>query len=657
MKKIEIVSLLSESKELVDFLQRKGVVELSDYEGEQVEKFSTQSNVMQFEKMYNIVSEAKDTLFKYAPKKTGLIDSFCEKDAVDIEEFEKQAQNVEIYMKSCYRINELSKMISDKHSEIVRMKARLDAVIPWEALDVPMQYSGTKHTSAIIGTVPKWYDEETLEAEIALQTNADCPVKIKIISAYADQSCIFVMCHKDDYNQVLDGLREIEFTFPSDPTRHPPSVRIERLKQAIKDAENAIKDAEEEIKGFSGTEEQMEFLLDYYSMRKERYSVLGDLAITQSTVIITGFVPLKFTDDIVKKTQDKFTASVTLSDPDEDDDVPVLLENNGFVSPVEPITEMYALPDKQDVDPNPVMAFFYYLFFGMMLSDAGYGVVMTLFSAIALKKLNLKEGMRKTLKMFFFCGISTIFWGALFGSWFGDIIPVIYENFLGGAPDSLNLALWMDPVKDPMTLLLFSFVLGIVHLFTGLAVHFSMLWKEGKRWDAFCDVVPVYLTVGGAAPLAGSVVASIPSAVLNVAKYIAIIGVILVVLTAGRSSKNIFARLGGGLYGLYNVASGYLSDILSYSRLLALGLSTGIIAGVVNMMGTLPSSTAVKAVMLVVVFVFGHALNMAINLLGAYVHTNRLQYVEMFSKFYEGGGRAFAPLNMGTKYIKFKEEQ
>ena len=259
------------------------------------------------------------------------------------------------------------------------------------------------------------------------------------------------------------------------------------------------------------------------------------------------------------------------------------------------------------------------------------------------------------MKMFFYCGISTIFWGALFGSWFGDIVPIIYTNFLG--KEAPNLALWFEPIKDPIKLLLFSFIIGICHLFLGLIVFGVMQWRKGDKVSAILDTVPIMMTVLGAAPLAGSILApDIPKIVMEIAKYLALAGVVLIVLTNSRSSKNILARLGGGLYGLYNIASGYLSDILSYSRLLALGLATGSIASVINMLGSMVQNPVVKAILLIVVFIVGHALNMAINVLGAYVHTNRLQFVELFSKFYEGGGKAFEPLTFNTKFFKFKEE-
>lgn len=258
------------------------------------------------------------------------------------------------------------------------------------------------------------------------------------------------------------------------------------------------------------------------------------------------------------------------------------------------------------------------------------------------------------MNMFLGCGISTIFWGAMYGSWFGDIIQVVAREFFGKEIGSL--ALWFEPVNDPLKLLLFSFLFGIVHLFVGLGVRFGMLWKDGKKLDAFCETVPVYLLVTGAAPLAAGIIITIPPWITGAAKYVALAGVAAVILTAGRGSKSIFGKLGGGLYGLYNVGSGYLGDILSYSRLLALGLSTGVIASVVNMLGTIPKNPVVKAVLLVFAFVAGHTVNIAINLIGTYVHTNRLQYVEFFSKFYEGGGRAFAPLTTNTKYFKFREE-
>jgi V/A-type H+-transporting ATPase subunit I len=369
--------------------------------------------------------------------------------------------------------------------------------------------------------------------------------------------------------------------------------------------------------------------------------------------MLTGYVPEKYAQKLAREIDSKYTAAVRFCEPDEEDDVPVLLENSRFSSPVEGITEMYSLPGKKDVDPTPVMSFFYYLFFGMMLSDAGYGLVMLIGTSIALKKIRMEERMRKTLTMFRNCGISTIIFGALFGSWFGDIIQVVAREFFGKEIDSI--AIWFQPLDDPIKLLLYSFALGIAHLFLGLAVSFKMKWSAGNKSDAVLDTVPIYLTILGICPVAAGILTSVPDVLKTIGLYVAAVGVILLILTAGRSSSSIFGKLFGGIYALYNTATGYLSDILSYSRLLALGLATGSIAGVINLIGTMPENTVVKAILLVIVFIVGHSANLAINLLGAYVHTDRLQFVELFSKFYEGGGRAFNPLTVKTNYIKFME--
>ena len=433
-----------------------------------------------------------------------------------------------------------------------------------------------------------------------------------------------------------------------------PSEETAALKQKIADNNQKIAKCTDKIKSYAEKRGDMEFLTDFLTMRREKYEAINKLAVSQSTVVISGYIPKKYVNGLVAEFDKKYICAIGIYDPDESDDVPVLLENGSFSSPVEGVTEMYAMPNKYDVDPNPAMAFFYYLFFGMMLSDAGYGLMMIIGTTIALKKFTVEGALKRSLTMFKYCGVSTLIWGALFGSWFGDLPQIIASNFFGR--EIATTALWFEPLNDPIKLLLFSFALGIIHLFVGVGVGFWKQWKDGGKFDAVCDAVPVYLTILGVAPLAASILTNVPDIFMNIGKYLALIGVVLIILTSGRSGKNVFMRFFGGLYGLYNTATGYLSDILSYSRLLALGLATGSIASVINLIATMPSNTAVKAVCLIVIGIVGHTANMGINLLGAYVHADRLQFVEFFSKFYEGGGRPFKPLMANTKYIKFEKE-
>lgn len=649
MQHIEIVALLQESKKVIEFLQRRGTVELCECNDERLVKVNTASSVSLFEKNRTALQSALEVINRISPKKAGLLDAFKPKCEYEIHAFGKKAEKMEETMRIAQKVNALNKQIEDCQSEISRLTVAADSISQWLGYDMPLNFKGTKTTCAFLGSVPYFVDNKALKEKLGETAVGE------VILAEKRQSNIFVIAHnsnKDDTEQILKDMGFVPFfeNLPLTPKEYTEKCKadIEKLNGDIK---TAIKTAAE----LAEYRADFEFFIDYFDMRKEKYAALNRVAMSQSTIIISGFIPQKFAPALIKEIEKKYVAAVSVFEPDEDEDVPVLLQNGGFSSPVEGITEMYALPGKRDVDPTPIMSFFYYLFFGMMLSDAGYGILMVIGTAVALKKFALSEKMRKTLKMFCYCGISTVFWGAMFGSWFGDIIQVVSREFFG--KEIKSVALWFQPLDDPMKLLLFSFLLGILHLFLGLITNFVILWKRGEKWDAFCDVIPVMMTVAGVAPLAAGILTTgIPAIVNTVGKYMAIAGVVLLVLTAGRSSKSIFMRFFGGIYGLYNVATGYLSDILSYSRLLALGLATGSIASVINLIGTMPSNPVIKGIMLTLVFVVGHIANLAINLLGAYVHTDRLQFVELFSKFYEGGGRAFSPLKVNTNFIEIKEE-
>lgn len=654
MKRIQIAALMENRSEILEYLQRKGIVEFSDKEEDSLSKINTSETVSQYEKYISTAVQAKAILDEYAPLKKSLLSSLSDRRELGTAEYKKYFSQREDILRRCYDLVEYQRAIADKKAEIVKAQTLYDTLMVWQSLDIPMAFEGTKLTRCFIGTLPSQYTKEGLLSKITEVSPNLRELDIEIITASKEQTCLAVICHRSMASEVLEALREIGFAQPSEPIKQVPKKRLLQIKNEISGYRSEIEKNINNIRSYSDKVDKIEFLIDYLAMRRDKSIALSKLGLTKRTFILSGYIPEKYAGEIVSELERKYDIAISVTEPAEDDDVPVLLANNGFASPVESITEMYALPAKGDVDPSSVMAFFYYFFFGLMLSDAGYGLVMVIISAILLKKFSLKDSLKKTLKMFLYCGISTVFWGAMFGSWFGDIVSVISVQFLGGS--TVNLALWFDPIKDPMKLLLWAFAFGIVHIFVGLGVKFYILWKDGKKADAVFDVIPSYLLILGAAPLAAGILIPVPLVLGTIGKYLALAGVALVILTSSRSSKNIIARLGGGLYGLYNMASGYLGDVLSYSRLLALGLATGSIAGVVNLMGSMSSNPVMKAIVLIVVFLVGHPLNIAINLLGAYVHTNRLQFVEFFSKFYEGGGRAFDPLRVNTKYIRFKEE-
>ncbi|MBO4523970.1 MAG: V-type ATP synthase subunit I [Ruminococcus sp.] len=648
MKKIELIAMLTDSKKIIELLQRRGVVEITENNDEELENTNVTTVVGEFEKFRNTAVQALEIIDNYAPEKASVRDLLGGKIEVEKHEFGKEAMQMEQVIGAANEIIKNQHIITDSANSASQLQIKCDMLERWKNLDVPLNFKGTSTTSVFIGTLPYLISSEELEEKLP----ENCSVEV--ISSTKDQTNVFIICSKEVYDEAGDILRKLAFAHISEPENRTPNELISAYNAEIDKLVSDSDKAKQRITELAENRYQLKFVIDYLQMRKEKYDALSDLGFTENTFVLNGYIPEKFAESLKNEIESKYTAAITFTDPSEDEDVPVLLENSKFSTPIEEITKMYAMPGKGDVDPTPIMSFFYYLFFGMMLSDAGYGLLMVIGTTIALKKFKLETTMKKTLTMFRNCGISTVFWGALFGSWFGDIVQVVARNFFNKEIGSI--ALWFEPLTDPVKLLLVSFGLGILHLLLGVAVAFKMTWDTGKKIDAIFDALPIYLIVLGIAPVGAGMFVTVPEQLRNIGLYMLIAGVIILVLTAGRTSKSIFGKFFGGLYALYNTATGYFGDILSYSRLLALGLATGSIASVINLIGTMPENKIVKLIVLIIVFVVGHIANLAINLLGAYVHTDRLQFVELFSKFYTGGGREFSPLTVNTKYIKFKEE-
>ena len=656
MLKIELVSLFSNSKDIMDFLQRKGVVEITEHEElENMTHLDTEMNISQLEKMKAKAEKAREILGFYAPQKSSIIDSFRPPREISLKEYLEKEAVCDKAFNISNSITDADKRITDAKAEIIRLETSNESISVWENLDVPMKVKPTRSTELIIGSFPNLQSEGSIKEALAERAPEIEAYEAEIVYSSEMLSCVAVLCLRSQKQEMLETLRSLGFAAPSELFEVTAKEAIKNNNKKIEKLRKDIEKYEEEIKVYSDFAENIDFLIDYLSMKTEKYESLKKLSVTNNIFYLSGYLPQKQSEKIAKVLEEEYSAAVNLSVPDENEDVPVLLQNNSFAAPVEGITEMYSLPGKHDIDPNAIMGFFYYVFFGMMFSDAGYGLLMVIATLAVLIKAKPEGQKRKTVLMYLYCGISTMFWGIMFGSFFGDVINIIRTNYLG-LPE-MRLHVWLNPAGDDlMTTMLFCFLFGIIHLFVGVGIKGYMEWRQGDKFGAICDTLSIYMAIGGVAPILAGMIIEVPKSITDVTKYIALAGVILIVLTAGRESKGIAGKLGAGLYALYNTVSGYLSDILSYSRLLALGLVTGIIGSVVNMMGTLPSNMVVKTILFIIVFIFGHTVNFGINIIGAYVHTNRLQYVEFFSRFYEGGGNAFSPLKVNSKTFKFKEE-
>ena len=667
MQRIDIYALIKYCKDILETLQRRGVIEIENVELEDSVFFKEDTSPLQaqYNRSAAVATEAREILSHYAPQKKGLLASFKGREQLSAADYEKMADSTQDTLRIAYDIISYQKNIDSNEAEKVKYQAQLEAIRPWLSLDVPMNFSGTATTTAFIGKFSGSITSTDIMTRLAELIPEVEGIETEIIHSDENQTCVFILAMKKDADAVSDALRRIGFEYPSYVSPVVPQTREKEINRHLSNRDGRILEAQNNIKACAKYYQRLEFLEDYFVMKSERYKVFDEIASTRSTFILSGYIPQKDAPALKQYLEEHYDAEVELTDVDTAD-VPVVLKNNKFAEPTESVLASYSYPDRHEADPTSVMAIFYYIFFGLMFSDAGYGLVMALACGVVLKKFKgMEPGLRRAVKMFFWCGVSTTIWGLLFGSFFGDAVAVISNTFFHTPPPNipgLVVPIWFNPVNDPMQMLMFSFLLGIIHLFAGLAIMAYNDIKHKQYMAVLYDVISWYLLVGGAIlallslDMMGNIAGFVlPPVFLTIGGVMAGIGAVLILLFSGRESKNPVKRLLKGIYGLYG-ATGYLSDILSYSRLLALGLATGVIAQVFNQIGSMMGGGVIGFILFTLIFIIGHGLNIGINALGAYVHTNRLQFVEFFGKFYTGGGREFKPFKINTKHYTVKEE-
>lgn len=670
MQRISISALKKDRKPILEKLQALGIMEMHQIEPEGFDRTDTREERQISDNDVRICEQALGILEEYSPEKSSLLSSLEGRELIGKDDYLDVEGKAGVLLETAEYITSLSRNVSEKKAMIQRLSAQAESLAPWKLLGVPLtsESQDTDKTSLLLGTMPPESGQDEIYAVIAgiNEDDADAeplPCCVDILEEDADAKYVSVICMKDDLAAVENALRQAGFAKPAVTSELPPSEEIAKFKEEIERENQEIERLSDEISGLSEYREELKRLSDYYRLDSEKCELIGDIPETERAFIVSGYVDERHVDAIRKTIGEKYDCNIDVEDIGEDEDVPTVLKNNRFSSSMEGVVQSYGLPGRHEFDPTTIMSFFYVFFFGLMLSDAAYGIVMAVACGLLLWKYKrMSDGMHKQLKLFMFCGISTAFWGFMFGGFFGDAITVIAETFFHKTV--VLPALWFVPLEDPMRLLIWCMGFGIIHLFTGLAIKGYEELKDGKKLDFFCDVVLWYaFLIGLLLMLIPSEIfksisqmdITFPPAVNVLAKVLAIGGALGLVLMSGRDHKNPALRIALGLYDVYGVTS-WLSDVLSYSRLLALGLATGVIASVVNQMGSMAGGGAVGAILFIIVFLIGHAMNMAINILGAYVHTNRLQFVEFFGKFYDGGGRPLEPFTQDTKYVEVKEE-
>lgn len=651
MERIFLCGLAKDREEVISRLMKSGCVQLNDpaamsgYEEirDQVELAS--ADVYEKEQSLSRLNQCIQALGPYGEKKS----LFSKRPEVSYGEVARE-DTLAPALELCREVEELQKEIAAAKSRISQEEFLQTSLAPWRELDLPLEDTATESSRVSLAALPVTVTAQELEKQ---QEEQALGAWFTVVAEDKDQQYVASVVHKDKeaaYQELLRQSGASLITF--DRLTGTAAENISASKDRVGKEEENIRKLESALSAYGKKLPELQLAWDSAKLSIDCRRAQQNLLSTQETFVAEGWVPQRKKERVDKALAD-YTCFYEFREPAPGDDPPVLLKNNKFVEPFEVITEMYALPAPDSLDPNPIMAPFFFVFFGMMLSDAGYGLVLAIAGLLGAKYLDMGAGGKKLLKMLGYCGISTVFWGAIYGSWFGDAIPKATEVFFGSR---VQVPMLLDPLTNPMPVLILAFIVGFIHILVGMGLKAYLMIRRGHSIDALFDVGFWYFVLLGLAILVlGQMVLGIP-VVASIGKWLAIAGAVGLVLTQGRDKKNPIMKLISGVMSLYDI-TGYFSDLLSYSRIMALGLATGVIGQVVNTMGTLPGGNIIGALLFVVVFLFGHLLNLAINALGSYVHTSRLQYVEFFGKFFEGGGQPFRPLRPATKYVYVNNQE
>ncbi len=644
MKRLKVMALAEDRDALLAQLQKLGCVEIS----EPVDKLADPdwtallsrdtSELAQVKARNKELSDALAVLKKYAPVKTGL---FTLRKPVSEKELFSQ-EKLDEALKNAGEINAGLAALNQLETQENRLTAEKASLTPWVTLDLPLETSSTENVEILLGTLPLTSDLDKVRGELAASAELS---ELIPVSKDKELQYVLLMVHKEQWAAAQETLKP--YTFTAVRFKELTGTAVENISRVEAELKEIAVQKTKEVEGIqahAGCREALQVITDRFTQDAAREAAREDSMTNGTIAYFEGWVAAPKLDK-VEKVLKSFDAAYEIREALEGDDVPTLLDNPKWMSPMNMVTEMYSPPAYDGIDPNPLIFGWYVFFFGFMFADLAYGIIIFLVSHIIIKKTNPKGHLFYLGR---WLGASTAFCGIFVGGFFGDAITTFASTFLGLSVDQLPgwlqtfcNGIVVNPVNDPMTVLIIALGIGIVQLVMGQCIHIYMEARDGHPMEGILDVVPWWIFLGG-----------IPVMILTGSKVMILLGVVALVATQGRNNNGIFGKIFGGVSSLYDVTS-WLSDILSYARLMALMLATSVIAMVFNTLAAMPKILPV----FIIIFLIGHGFNIGVNLIGTYVHAARLQYLEYYGKFYKDGGRFFKPLKYNTKFVDINEEE